>query len=270
MANFICLQCGSRHDATAAPPSNCFVCDDDRQYVRWTGQAWTTMEELTAKHRLAIFEEAEGIAGIGMDPGFAINQRALLLQSPAGNVLWDCVSVITDEGVAEVKRRGGITAIAISHPHYYSSMVPWSEAFGGVPIHLHADDRAFVRNHSPAINFWTGETLALNADMTLIRCGGHFPGGTVLHWGTALGGRGALMSGDIVMVALDRRWVSFMYSYPNYIPLDRRSVERIAAVLEPYRFDAIFGAWRDQVMRSDAKANLRRSVERYIRAIGAA
>ena len=26
---------------------------------------------------------------------------------------------------------GGIAAIAISHPHYYTSMVEWSRAFGG-------------------------------------------------------------------------------------------------------------------------------------------
>lgn len=269
MPHFICMQCGSRHDETAVPPSGCFVCDDDRQYVRWTGQAWTTLDELRAAHRIRIADEDPGITGFGTDPGFAINQRALVLQSPAGNVLWDCISVVTDEAVAEIRRRGGLTAIAISHPHYYSSMVAWSDAFGGVPIHLHADDRQFVRNHSPAVNHWTGERLAINPEMTLVRCGGHFPGGTVLHWSGAPGGRGALMSGDIIMVTLDRRYVSFMYSYPNYIPLGRAAVERVAAAVEPFAFDSIYGAWWNQVCRGDAKAAIARSVDRYIKAISA-
>jgi hypothetical protein len=56
-------------------------------------------------------------------------------------VLWDCGTVLTDAGIAEVRRRGGLSAIAISHPHYYSTMLEWSAAFGDVPIHLHADDR---------------------------------------------------------------------------------------------------------------------------------
>ena len=52
---------------------------------------------------------------------------------------------------------GGIKAIAISHPHYYSSMVEWSRAFGGVPIYLHAADRQWVMRPDHAIVFWEGE-----------------------------------------------------------------------------------------------------------------
>ena len=57
----------------------------------------------------------------------------------------------TTATVAEVERRGGLAAIAISHPHYYTGMVEWSRAFGGVPIYLHADDRAWVMRPDPAI-----------------------------------------------------------------------------------------------------------------------
>ena len=71
----------------------------------------------------------------------------------------------------------------------------------------------------PHIQFWEGKTKPLPGGMTLIRCGGHFPGGTVLHWPDGAGGRGALLSGDILTVVPDRRYVSFMYSYPNLIPL---------------------------------------------------
>lgn len=267
MPCFTCVQCGAQFAESAAAPARCPICDEERQYIRWGGQAWTTTDDLRKTHTLRIDDEAEGITGIGAEPDFAIRQRALLLQSPAGNVMWDCQAVVTEAGIAAIEDRGGLTAVAISHPHYYTSMVEWSEALGGVPIYLHADDRQWVMRPSRHIVHWEGETLALNPEMTLIRCGGHFPGGQVLHWSAALGGRGALMSGDIVMVATDRRWVTFMYSYPNYIPLNRRAVEAIAAKLEPYRFDAIFGAWWDLAIREDGKAALARSVARYLKAI---
>jgi hypothetical protein len=268
VARYICLQCGTQHGESDAPPDGCAICLDDRQYVRWTGQDWTTLDALRRTHTLKLAEEGAGITGIGMEPVFAIGQRALLLESAAGNVLWDCVSLVTDEAVAEIRRRGGLTAIAISHPHYYTSMLEWSAAFGGVPVYLHADDRRWVMRQGEAIIPWTGETLALNAEMTLIRCGGHFPGGQVLHWSAAEGGAGALMTGDIAMVALDRRHVSFMYSYPNYIPLGAHAVRNIAAALAPYAYDAIYGAWMQQKIIGGAKDAVEVSVARYLRAIG--
>ena len=161
MPNFTCVQCGTQFAENAAPPARCPICDEERQYIRWDGQAWTTTDELRKTHTLRIADEAERITGIGAEPDFAIRQRALLLQSPAGNVMWDCQAVVTDAGVGEIEQRGGLTAIAISHPHYYSSMVEWSEAFGGVPIYLHADDRQWVMRPSPHIVHWEGETLAI-------------------------------------------------------------------------------------------------------------
>jgi hypothetical protein len=49
----------------------------------------------------------------------------------------------------------------------------------------------------------------------------------VLHWAGGAEGRGALLSGDIILVAPDRMHVSFMYSYPNHIPLPASAIERI-------------------------------------------
>jgi hypothetical protein len=102
--------------------------------------------ELRARHRLALQDEGDGLLGIGCEPKFAIGQRALLVPARAGdgpgrNVLWDCISLIDDAAVRVVEAQGGLAAIAISHPHYYTSMVEWSQAFGGVPIYLHAEER---------------------------------------------------------------------------------------------------------------------------------
>ena len=145
----------------------------------------------------AFEEEAPRLLGIGTEPEFAIGQRALLLQSPGGNLLWDCISLLDDETIAEVNARGGIRAIAISHPHFYSSMIEWAECFDA-QIFLHSADREWVMRKSRRIQFWEGTTLSLWDELTLINCGGHFEGGTVLHWPTGANGKGALLTGDII------------------------------------------------------------------------
>ena len=134
---------------------------------------------------------------------------------------------VDDATVAALRTLGGVSGIAISHPHYYSSMVDWSRALGGVPVYLHAADSQWVVRQDPAIVFWDGAAREVAPGITLVHCGGHFAGGTVLHWTDGADGLGALLSGDIIMVGQDRRTVSFMYSYPNYIPLGPMAVASI-------------------------------------------
>lgn len=266
MRNYICVTCGTQFSATEQPPATCPICDDERQYVGWQGQRWTTLEELRQDHHNVIKRIEPKLVGIGTHPSFAIGQRALLIQSPGGNVLWDCISLIDEPTAAVVNALGGIRAIAISHPHYYSSMVEWSRAFDA-PIYLHAADREQVMRPDPNIEFWEGDLKPLWDGMTLICCGGHFAGGTVLHWPQGAEGRGALLSGDILQVVSDRRYVSFMYSYPNLIPLPARKVRQIAEQVAAYPFDRIYGAWWDRVVASDAQAAVQRSADRYVRAL---
>jgi len=170
MQNFICVQCGTQFDETTGPPSRCPICQDERQFVRHTGQEWTTLKRLTANHHNRIEDETPQLLGIGTEPEFAIGQRALLLQSPGGNLLWDCISLLDDETIAEVNARGGIRAIAISHPHFYSSMIEWAEFFDA-QIFLHSADREWVMRKSLRIQFWEGSTLSLWDGLTLINCG---------------------------------------------------------------------------------------------------
>jgi hypothetical protein len=266
MTNFICATCGTQFPESAAPPGHCPICEDERQYIGWQGQRWTTLAELQAARRNEIKEEEPGLTGIGTTPGFAIGQRALLVQAPGGNILWDCISLIDDATIAAVRDLGGIAAIAISHPHYYSSMIEWSRAFDA-PIYIHADERQWVMRPDPAVRFWDGETQSLGDGLTLIRCAGHYAGAQVLHWAAGAEGRGALLTGDILQVVSDRRYVSFMYSYPNLIPLPAAAVRRIVAAVEPFPYDRIHGAWWGRIVASDAKAAVARSAERYIAAI---
>ena len=263
---FICLTCGAQFAPSDAPPEHCPVCEDSRQYVGWQGQRWTTLAELRDCHHADIREEEPGLTGIGATPSFAIGQRALLVRSEQGKVLWDCISLLDDAIVEAVTRAGGISAIAISHPHYYSAMVEWAHAFDA-RIYLHRADERWVMRRDPSITFWDGDTHRLAEGLELVRLGGHFEGGTVLHWAQGAGGRGALLSGDIVQVVQDRRWVSFMRSYPNLVPLAGDDVRRVVARLEAYPFARLYGAWYDKVVANGAQAAVTRSAHRYLRAL---
>ena len=267
MTNYICATCGVQHAESDPAPEHCPICEDERQYIGHKGQRWTTIPELQKEHHNRIEEIAPHLTGIGTVPSFAIGQRALLVRTPNGNVLWDCVSLL-DEATAEaIRALGGIAAIAVSHPHTVGSLVEWSHAFDHAPIYWHADNREWVMRPDSAFVFWEGETHSLVDGLTLIRCGGHFPGSDVLHWPQGADGRGALLTGDTMQVAQDRRYVSFMYSYPNMIPLNQRAIERIVAAVEPFEFDCIYGGWWDFHVASDAKSAVKRSAERYLRAI---
>ena len=264
MENFICVQCGVQFDETAEPPSRCPICEDERQFVRHSGQEWTTLKRLQTDHRNRIEDEASQLLGIGTEPEFAIGQRALLLQTSGGNLLWDCITLLDDRTAAEVDARGGLRAIAISHPHYYSAVVEWAERFNA-QILLHAADREWVMRRSPRMQFWEGTTLSLWDGLTLINSGGHFEGGTVLHWPAGARGRGALLTGDIIQVVQDRRYVGFMRSYPNLIPLGPTAIAGILKTIEPFSFEQIYGAWWKANILADSKAAVARSAERYLR-----
>jgi glyoxylase-like metal-dependent hydrolase (beta-lactamase superfamily II) len=268
MPNFICTTCGVQYDESDQPPVSCVICSEERQYIGWQGQQWTTLDELRREHRSRIEPEGSGLTGIGIEPSFAIGQRALHVRSAGGGFIWDCTSLVDDAVVARVRGLGGARGLAISHPHFFGAMIEWSRALGGIPVYLHEADRAWVMREDPAVVYWGGDTLELQPGLTLVHCGGHFAGSTALHWADGADGLGALLTGDTIMVAQDRRTVSFMYSYPNLIPLGGAAVRRIAAAVEPFEFEQIYGGWTGKNVRENGRAALRYSVLRYLRAIG--
>jgi glyoxylase-like metal-dependent hydrolase (beta-lactamase superfamily II) len=260
---YMCVTCGTQYPPSERAPEHCPICEDDRQYIGPNGQRWTTLDEMRGHYHNRFYALEPGLTGMVTEPHFAIGQRAFLLETPNGNVLWEALSYVDETTIAEIERLGGAKAIAISHCHYYSSMNDWSRMLGDIPIYIHSDDRAWVMQPGPNVVFLEGETHELLPGVTIVRCGGHFPGGQVLHWADGKEGRGVLLSGDIMQVVADTRWVTFMYSYPNQIPLDPGTVRRIVAAVEPFRFERVYGAFGRNVME-DGKEAIRRSAERYI------
>lgn len=265
MENYICKTCGVEFSESEVPPSVCPICEDPRQYVGWAGQQWTTMAELKLDgHRNVLREEEPGLLGIGIGPSFSIGQRALLVQTSSGNILYDCVSLLDDETILEVNRRGGIQFICFSHPHFYDSMVSWSHAFSNSKIIIPQVDRKHVMRSDPAIEYWNGEPYELLPGITLLQTGGHFDGSSVLFWEMGAGGKGALLVGDTITVVPDRRFVSFMTSYPNLIPMSESKIARILDTIELYDYDRIYGGWWNRNIYTGGKRAIRESAQRYI------
>jgi len=266
---FTCRACAVQHAAAEAegdgPPARCAICEDERQYVGWSGQRWTTLAQLRGEgFRTEIRDQEPGLTGIGVEPRLGIGQRALLVQTPAGNVLWDCVGYLDDAAVDRVRELGGLAGIVMSHPHFYGCVVEWSRAFAGAPIHVPKADLGWLMRPDGAVVPWEG-SVEVVPGVTAVQCGGHFEGSAVLQWPAGADGRGALLTGDSITVVQDRRFVSFMRSYPNLIPLPRGEIERLLAAVGPFPFDRIYGGWWDSVVASGAKDAVERSAERYLR-----
>jgi glyoxylase-like metal-dependent hydrolase (beta-lactamase superfamily II) len=262
---FICRTCGVEYPGGSSPPGSCPICEDERQYVGPGGQQWTTLAELAgAGHQSDLREVEPSLLGIGVTPRFAIGQRALLVQTAAGNLLWDPPGFFDDRAADAVRQHGGLAAISASHPHFYGCMPSWSRRFNGAPMLVPAADRRWLPCQDRAVTAWSGSAEVLPG-VTLVQCGGHFPGSAVVHWAAGAAGRGALLTGDTIGVAADRRWVSFMRSFPNNIPLPAVAIRRILERLAPWRYDRIYGGWWDSIVDRDAEAAVRRSADRYLR-----
>ncbi len=262
MQEWICSTCGVQYPPAQQPPDGCPICEDARQWVPPSGQEWTTLPSMRAKFRNSWKQEEQGVLSMKTEPNFAIGQQAFLIQSAEGNILWDCITLLDDATVALIRALGGVKAIAISHPHYYATMVEWSRAFHDAPVYLHESDRQWIQRKDANLVFWSGETHEMQRGFTLIRCGGHFDGYQVLEW------NGALFAGDQPQVTPDRKWVTFLWSYPNMVPLGAAPVRGILRALEPVAFNRIYGAFGRHVLE-DAKGVVKSSAERYLQFVSA-
>lgn len=265
MKSYICQTCGTQYAVRERPPSECKICEDERQYVGWDGQRWTTLEDIWKKGDYCnhIREIEPDLIGIETLPAFGIGQRSLLIKTGNGNVLWDPISYLDSKTIEEVHRIGGIKAISASHPHFYASMIEWSLTFDHAPIVLPKADRRWIMRPCDSIRFFEDRTEIL-PQIEVFRCGGHFPESSVLVWQSGANGKGVLLAGDTIMVAMDRKSVSFMYSYPNLIPLSAKKVRTIAGRLNRIRFDRIYSAWEGRMISDNAKNAVDISATKYI------
>lgn len=221
------------------------------------------MGQLAADGYHSVIREVEpGLLGIGAEPDIGVGQRGLLVCTEEGNLLWDPSPFVDDAAVEAVRAVGGLRAISSSHPHMYGAAVHWSHAFDA-PILLVDVDAGWLMRPDPAVRTWSG-VLEVLPGVTLVQCGGHFPGSAVAHWTAGAGGTGAILTGDTIFVTPGEDRVSFLYSAPARLPLAEPGVTGIVRALAPYAFDRIYGGWWSPAIRRDGESILERSAQRYI------
>jgi glyoxylase-like metal-dependent hydrolase (beta-lactamase superfamily II) len=179
---------------------------------------------------------------------------------PGAIILWDCIPLLDQDVIEFIQSKGGLKAIAFSHPHFYSNVNEWAKTFNCL-VYIHQHDEPWVFNKGEAIRFWSGEKKALWDGIDIISIGGHFPGSSVLRV-PALSEQGTLFTGDTLYVSRSKKNIAMMYSYPNYIPLPADELKRVISRVQQTDFDAIYGGFEWQNMLSDAKNIFNASVER--------
>ncbi|WP_416414090.1 MBL fold metallo-hydrolase [Pantoea sp. App145] len=256
----LCKACGTSYAFTGTPPRQCKICEDARQFVPATGQQWVDLPTLLASHTNKWQQHEASLFSITTVPDFAIGQRAFLLRTAEGNILWDCIATLDNATKTLISALGGLKAIAISHPHFYTTMQEWAAEFDA-PVYLHASDRQWIMRDSPYIRLWEGEAIKLTAGVTVMHLGGHFAGSCVLHWEQD---EGILLGGDTVQVTPGANAVSFLWSYPNMLPLPAATVRDITQRLSTVKFAKLYGAFEGRNITENAGEIVRRSGEKYI------
>jgi glyoxylase-like metal-dependent hydrolase (beta-lactamase superfamily II) len=257
----ICTACGTQYPQTSALNAECLICTDDRQAVPEKGQSWTSLSDLQDSYSVIVKQLKENLYELKMAPSFAIGQRALLVITPGGNILWDCIALINEPTIEFIKSKGGLKAIAFSHPHYYTTMNEWAEIFN-CPIYIHEKDKHWIFNKGEHVSLWSGEEKELWNSIRLINIGGHFPGSSIIHI-PFLSNEGTILCGDTFYISPSKKHAAVMYSYPNRIPLPLAEVQRIKKRMQNIKFDVLYGFYDYQNIYGNAKQIIEHSLNRY-------
>ncbi|KAL5421750.1 hypothetical protein PMIN06_009261 [Paraphaeosphaeria minitans] len=294
----VCFTCGTQFDAPfASPPPNCPICEDPRQYVPPTGQQWTSLnnERSSQKNKFTTDPHDTRIHYITTKPiapstttmpaglseststtkQLGIGERAILLQTEHGNVLWDLVAWLDDGTVDFIKSKGGLKAIVISHPHFWTTHLEWARVFG-CPVYLQEADKEWIqRKEDPQglRRFVSGETEILPG-VTSLQAGGHFPGSSFLHWDSKLFIADTMMSvpsgfskPHSSKANPDAVTYSFMWAYPNMIPLPPSEVLGIWKSIKGVEFESTYGGFMGQnvVGRKGLKGEVLESAKVFLK-----
>ncbi|VXC02741.1 hydrolase [Citricoccus sp. K5] len=270
----LCATCGvEQDDARSDPltdglPAACAICADDRQWVPADGQRWTTVGGLRASGASTEVTELEpNLWAVRVSGGVGIGQHAKIVVTEAGNLMVDVPAYIDRAAVDAVMGLGGLAGIIASHPHMYGAQSAWAEACGGAngpaPVYISEPDAGWLARRPANTIVWSDSLTLLPGlpAVTASQPGGHFPGSVVVHF-TGQDGAGVLLAGDTVGVSRDRKWATFMRSFPNYLPLSGAVARRIAAHLDQYDYERLYDNFSG-ILSSDASAVVHRSARRH-------
>lgn len=305
----ICTACGTQFPAAdRAQLTTCFICDDPRQFTPPTGQSFTTLRDLyqgAYRNEFVPYPQDERITFIYTTPKVGIGQRCALIKTPAGNILWDCITFLDTPTVHKILEMGGIQAIVISHPHYYSTHLLWARTFD-CKVYLADEDKQWLAQRDDARQIFLGpdetemdipsihetcmtddKDVIIPSGAKALKLGGHFPGSMVLLFDgrlliadtlvTTPSGLGSWET-DATGTARTHSYLGrpsgmnsfvFMWSIPNMIPLPPNEIANMWRILERYQFRSTHGAFMGQDIEDrELKRRVLESMQIQIKAMG--
>ncbi|PWN48353.1 hypothetical protein IE53DRAFT_389448 [Violaceomyces palustris] len=243
-----------------------------------------------------------------------IGQTPILVTTTKGILIWDCSALFTRNLASRILQlqqssRLPFLGIFVSHPHFYNSSLTWAKALS-TKVHISSldkewylrglcqvsdglyslvdtaredfspEERLDIQACSEHVVAWEGDVLEVVPGVKVLRCGGHFPGSSILVWdrdltpghdttsqragdGNARRGGVALCS-DTFMPCPDGKTFSFMWSYPNMIPLKPKDVEKIWQSVRPYPFQDVIGGWPGKAILGSSHEKLRISACNFV------
>ncbi|KAK0285781.1 hypothetical protein LTR35_005121 [Friedmanniomyces endolithicus] len=216
----------------------------------------------------------EQMWSIWTEPKFGIGQRCVFIQTDHGNVLWDCITNLDEETAAIIKQEGGLKAIIISHPHYYTTHLEWAQVFD-CPVYLASDDKEWISREDQrgCLRFIEGTSQQIIPGVTAIKVGGHFPGSLVLLWNKKLLIADSFVTTPSALYHVDRlpgtTSYAFMWAIPNMIPLPPAELYKMWQAIRPYEFHSTHGAFVGQDVRDEkVKDRVLESMKIQTRAMG--
>src|ERR1700759_1651446 len=122
MTIWVCPTCGANYAPAPEPPARCSLRENQHQWYQPTGQVCTTMDDLAESgYRSEVREVEPDLFGLGVRPGIGVGQRALIVRTSEGNLLWDPPAFIDEAAIEAVRGGGGLVAVTSSHPHMYGA-----------------------------------------------------------------------------------------------------------------------------------------------------
>ncbi|GHJ85191.1 hypothetical protein NliqN6_1593 [Naganishia liquefaciens] len=277
----ICNACMTQYPA--GPRTKCPVCLDPRQFVPPSGQAWTSLRRLAEEghvNKIVPDEQDERIAFIQTEPSTGIGQTPILIKTSRATYMWDCCAFLSENLFHELRALDPpLKAIAISHPHFYSTSLTWARCLRVPLLIAKADAHWYQRatDVKPGEIEWFRNEAPLEDSVNVIQCGGHFPGSSVLYWDRSLEptfeserhlGTGIILCADTAMVQPTQKGFTFQWSVPNMIPLNPHEIKGICDRLQSVSFDQATSTWPNRFIRHNAREILLNSMQKQLHHMG--
>lgn len=276
----ICVACMTQY---STPRSECPICLDPRQFVPATGQSWTSLRKLAEeKHtnKIVADQQDERVCFILTEPSTGIGQTPILIKTSRATYMWDCNAFLSENLFNQLTTmQPPLKAIAISHPHFFSTSLTWSRCLK-VPLILAAADKHWFQRLSDVKEGeieWVHNVASLEDGVTMIQCGGHFPGSSVLHWDRSLEPEfesdkhcrtGIILCSDTAMIQPTQQGFTFQWSVPNMIPLNPHEMKGIADRLRDVPFEQATSTWPHRFVRKNAREILLDSIQKQLHHMG--